>query len=76
MAVVEEHLARRRQRDVVPVTVQQDGADFLFQLFDLHAERGLRDVQPFGGPPEGKFFRRRDEVTQVPEFHLIVRSQD
>ena len=38
---------------MVPVAVEQGRAEFVFELGDLHAERGLGNVEAFGGAAEG-----------------------
>ena len=68
-AVFQEHPARRGQRDVVPVALQQRRADLLLQLADLHAQGGLGDVEAFRCPAEVQFLGRGDEVTEVAQFH-------
>ena len=65
----EEDLAGGGQRDVMAVTVEEGRAEFLFELLNLHAERGLGDVQAFGGAPEIKFFGGSSEISEVAEFH-------
>ena len=74
--VVQEHLPRRRQRDVVPVTVQQQHAEFFFQLMNLDAQRGLRDVEAFGGAAEAEFLGGRDEVPDVTKLHNLYGCID
>ena len=61
----EENLACGRERDVVPVAVEQARAEFVFQLVNLHAERGLGNVQAFGGAAEIQLRGGGDEIADV-----------
>ena len=67
--MIQKHLPGRRERDVVAVAVQQEHAEFFFELMNLHAQRGLRDVQAFGGLAEVQFLRGRHKIADVAEFH-------
>ena len=50
--------------------LQQDHAQFLFQLLDLPAQRRLGDVQAFGGAGEVEGFAQHLEIAQVTQFHV------
>ena len=69
VGVFEEDLAGGGERDVVAVAVEEGRAEFFFELLDLHAERGLGDVQAFGGAAEAEFLGGSDEIAEVAEFH-------
>src|SRR6185295_6256363 len=58
--------------------VKEADAEFLFKLPDLLTERGLANIQSNRGSSEMQFFRDRDEILQVPQFHeclLVVTSR-
>jgi hypothetical protein len=58
----EKGLSRVGQGDAaVAVALQQAHTHFLFQDFDLAAERRLAHAQPFGRRPEGEFLSDGDE---------------
>ncbi len=50
-------------------TLQQNHAQFLFQLLDLPAQRRLGDVQAFGGTGEVEGLPQHLEVAQMTQFH-------
>jgi len=50
-------------------TLQQNHAQFLFQLLDLPAQRRLGDVQTFGGTGEVEGLPQHLEVAQMTQFH-------
>ncbi len=50
-------------------SVEQRRSDFLFELPDLVAERGLRDVQQLSRSGEVKSFGEYAEVAKVPDLH-------
>lgn len=50
-------------------TLQQDHAQFLFQLLDLPAQRRLGDVQVFGSTGEVEGLPQHLEVAQMTQFH-------
>jgi len=59
---------RPRRGDFHPAlgAVQQADADFLLQMADLLAERGLGDVQPLRRPPEMEFLGHGNKINQMP----------
>jgi hypothetical protein len=65
-----EDLPRRRQHHTPVATFQKLRPNLLFQLSDLLAERGLRDVKLIGGAREMQFFRNREEISDLAQFHL------
>ena len=52
--------------------VQEQAAELLLQELDLAADRGLRDVQPLGGPGEGALFGHRPEHLQLADVHVML----
>src|SRR6202043_3215737 len=65
--VVEKGLAGGGQLDAAHAAADQLDADFVFELADLPAERGLRRVQPFlGRERQAAFFGDRDEKAKMP----------
>ena len=54
---------------MVAVTVEESGAKFFLQLLNLDAERGLGDVEAFGGAAEIEFLGGGHKITEVSEFH-------
>ncbi len=58
------------------VPVEQARADGLFERADLHAQGRLRDMQPAGGFAEAQFLSHRHEVSQMPQFHLIIHESE
>ena len=69
--MVQENFSRRGQGHVVTVAVEQERAQFFFELMHLHAQGRLRDMQAFGGAPEAEFLRCRHKVPDVTKFHRI-----
>jgi hypothetical protein len=67
--VGQQGLAGRGQRDRAPVPVEQPFTELGLQALDLLADRGLSDVEPFGGPGEVRLVDDREEVGELPEFH-------
>ena len=53
--------------------VEKCNAKFIFEIPNLSTQRRLRDVQARGGARHVLFFSDGDEVSQVTEFHLVVR---
>jgi hypothetical protein len=62
----EEQLARMREGDVTGGAGEQRDAQLLLELADLHRDRGLRDVQRLGRPPEAALADDRFEVGELP----------
>ena len=52
--------------------LEQRGAQLLFQLLDLPAQRGLGDEQALGRAGEIALFGNGDEVAQMAEFHGLT----
>src|SRR5688572_8635540 len=57
------------QRDAVPVTDEQREAEFFLELMNMAAERGLRDVEAFGGPGDTQGVSHGNEGLYVPKVH-------
>ncbi|MNP48135.1 hypothetical protein D3C76_1422350 [compost metagenome] len=57
------------QLDPTIGTLEQPGADFLFQRLNLLAQRWLGDTQHLCGAAEMQFFGDGDEVAQMTQFH-------
>ena len=68
--MVQKSFASRRQFNAVSAAIHQLNADFLFQIPDLPAERGLGSVELLlGGNGQTACISHRDEVAEMPEFH-------
>ncbi len=50
--------------------LQQNHAQFIFQLLNLPAQRRLGDVQAFGGAGEVQRFTQHLEIAQMTQFHV------
>ena len=51
---------------------EQGDAQVLFELPNLHAKRGLRDVQLLGGPRDIASLDNSDEIFELTEIHRTV----
>ena len=67
-----EEFAGLGQGQRAGVTRKQLHAQFLFQLLDLAAERGLGNEQALGGAGEIALFSDGDEVAQLAHFHVYT----
>ena len=65
----QENASRFRQMRAAPVAFEQPGSDFLLELADLAAQRGLGDTQFQSGFGETQFPRDGNEVAHLAEFH-------
>jgi hypothetical protein len=65
-----ENLARRRECNAAAMAVKQPYGKFALQIGNLLAEGRLGHVQPFRSHSEIQRFRKRQEVSDVPEFHM------
>jgi hypothetical protein len=72
--VRQERLTRGRHPDPPAEALEQRRAQFLLQLADLHRQRRLRQVQPFGGLGEAALLGHRDHVTKLVQFHRRLLS--
>ena len=66
----QERFAGRGQPDSTPVTDEQLFRQFRFQAVNLLADSRLRDRDSLGRPGEVAFLGDRQEVGQLPEFHM------
>jgi hypothetical protein len=55
--------------DLAGTALEQDDAQFLFQLAHRDAQRRLTDMTPFGGAAKMPLARDGDDVTQFVESH-------
>jgi len=69
--VAQEQFSRRAQSNATRQSVEQEESDLLLQILDLPRQRGLRDMEARGGAPEMLLLSDRDEIAQMPQFHLI-----
>ena len=65
-----ENLSGRGERHAAAVAVKQFDGKLALQVGDLLAEGWLGNVQPFRRHGEIQRFRKRQEVSDVPEFHM------
>jgi len=70
LGVRQQRLAGRGQPDSAAVPDEQRLGQLRFQAVDLLADRGLRDRDPLGRAGEIAFLGDRQEVGQLPEFHI------
>ena len=68
--LLEKSLARLRQRDEMSRSVEEIDAQLALEVLNLMGQRGLRDVELLRGSPEVELIGDRNEVAQVPKFHL------
>ena len=55
----------RRKPDGSVLAIEQRGSQLRFQVANLFADRGLRDMQKLRRPSKPSVFRHRGEVSQV-----------
>src|SRR5690606_9897759 len=72
---------RRRQRHVAAVAFEQHGADFVFEILDARAQRGLGQVQLQRGATEIERVGHGDEAGQGADVHggdslLLIKKAD
>ena len=60
------------RRHAVRAALEQLLMQFILELRDLHAERGLHDVQPLGRARDRAVLEERDEVLDLLEVHIVV----
>ena len=65
----EQTVSGLRQRDALTMADEQRDAELILELFDVPAQRRLRDVEPLGGFGHAGFFRDGNERAQVTEIH-------
>src|SRR5258707_485400 len=68
-SVLQEDATRLGEPDTPTGAHKQVSSQFRLDLFDLHAQWRLRDMQALSGPPETQLLGDRDEVAQMSKFH-------
>ena len=68
----QESVSRLRQFHATLVAYEQHDTQIIFELTNLAAQRGLRDVQLFRRLREVEVFRDSDEIPNVTQFHEPV----
>ena len=71
-SLVQKHAPGPGQFHRTGVAFQQTHFKFVFQRFDLPAQRRLGQVQALGGAPEIQLLGHRHKITQVSQFHVII----
>src|SRR5262249_45810114 len=61
LCLLEQDLAFRREQDLLRRSAKEQDADLLFQVADLHADRGRRPVRFLCGFPEAFVLGREEE---------------
>ena len=69
----QEDLAGLGEPAALRGAVQQPGAQLLFQVADLAAQRRLRDAEGFGGAAEVPVFGDDGEVPHQPQVQILGR---
>ena len=67
--LLEQSPSGNGERDASLGAVEQPDPELEFELADLLADRGLRDMQALCRTAEVQLLRDGDEIPQVPEFH-------
>ena len=65
-----EEAAGFGQLERAAAALEQQHADFLFELLNLPRERRLGDMQALGRAREVQLFSNSHEVAQVAQFHI------
>jgi len=77
--VFEEQSPRTGECDVTARALEERDTEFSFEHFDVPADRWLREMQPFGGSTEMKFFGDSLKATgplNIEVHPLIVRDDE
>jgi hypothetical protein len=69
--LLEEGMSGPGELNFFLVADQEDNAEIFFELANLAAERGLRDMELFGSTAEVEIFRDGNEVADVSKFHGV-----
>src|ERR1700722_5045282 len=69
---VEKNTPGGRQFDRPGGAVEEPGAEFVFEAFDLGTERRLGEVEAFSGAPEAQFLSHSDKIAEMPQFHVLI----
>ena len=67
-----EYRARRRERNMVLVTIEQACADLVLKFADRPAERGLRDVAPLRRPGEVQLLGDSYHISHLAQIHRDI----
>lgn len=69
--LAQEHRAVTGQADALLGALEQGEAELLLELGDLSAERGLRDVELFGGAADVFGLGHGDEIAKLPQVKHV-----
>jgi hypothetical protein len=64
------------EADPFSVAVEENGPEVVFHFLDGATERGLGDAQAGSGFGEAEFFGDGDEVSELPEVHVIAEKYE
>jgi len=70
-----QSLAGRGEHGLAASAMEKRRAEFAFEIADLLAERGLREVQAGGGPGEVPLPGGFEEVFELVEFHRVFQRR-
>ena len=73
-ASLQEHFTGRGELDPAAAAHQERCPQRLLEFADLHAQRGLRNVQPGRGAPEMKLLRDGHKVGQKSQVNLRIHQ--
>jgi hypothetical protein len=71
--VIEESTTSVRQLNTPRLPSKELYIHFLFDRFDLSAERRLLHAEPLRGARDVSFLGDSDEISEVPQFHCHTR---
>jgi len=74
LSLAHDLLAEWRDGDFVRATLEQLDLQFIFELLDGHAQRGLGNEAGFGGSAEVPFAGHGNDVAQFGERHGLENS--
>ena len=69
VGIVEQHLAVRRQMQLLAFADEQIDAEVLFELAHPRGHVGLHTIKPFGGARDVAFLHDRAEDAQIFKIH-------
>jgi hypothetical protein len=70
MSVRDQRLPRWSKPYAPPKSLEKIDPKLAFKLPNLHAQRRLRDMQPFGSAPEIDLFGGRDKVPKLSKLYV------
>jgi len=70
----DQRRARIGELHAVRGALEQPRTEFTFQALDRHRQRGLDEVDAGCRPREALFLGDREEVLQMPKFHVLLRT--